>query len=197
MFSISQWVKQVLVCAIPAVLLTACAGFGGAVIGGTVSGLASGTTLVVQNNGSESLTISADGSFAFVNGLDSGDTYSVAVTTQPTGQTCTIASGTATGTVDTDSDDVTSIAITCTTTASLGGTITGLFSGTSMTLLNNGATPLIVAANGTFAFPGVITAGTAYNVTISVQPAGQTCTLSNPTGNIVANVMSMVTVSCN
>jgi hypothetical protein len=77
-------------------------------IGGNVSGLSG--TLVLQNNSGDNLSISANGSFTFATGLHSSDTYSVTVLTQPSGQTCSVSSGS--GTV---SGNVTSIAITCTT----------------------------------------------------------------------------------
>jgi hypothetical protein len=185
--------ERLLMCTATLFMLAGCNGFGGAIIGGTVSGLSTGASVVLQNNGAESLTVSANGSFQFVNGLDSGQTYSVVVTTQPTGQTCTIANPS--GSVDSATDDVTSIAVSCTTTASLGGTVTGLAAGTSLTLSNAG-TQLIVAANGEFAFPGILAAGTAYNVTIVTQPAGHNCTLAGATGAIVSGVMSSVTVTC-
>src|ERR1035437_7170708 len=60
-------------------------------IGGTVSGL-SGTRLVVQNNGADAKTISANGAFPFATALVNGASYSVTVKLQPTipAQTCTI-----------------------------------------------------------------------------------------------------------
>jgi hypothetical protein len=78
-------------------------------LGGTVSGLL-GTGLVLQE-GSESLTISANGAFTFSTPLASGAAYSISVATQPTSpaQTCTVASGS--GTVE--SADITNITVTC------------------------------------------------------------------------------------
>ena len=61
-------------------------------IGGTVSGL-TGAGLVLQNNGGDNLSISADGSFTFATPLANGSAYSVTVATQSAGQTCTVASG--------------------------------------------------------------------------------------------------------
>lgn len=80
-------------------------------IGGTVSGLA-GSGLVVQDNGGDNLSISADGTFRFSTAIPSGAAYSVAVLTQPKvpAQTCTV--GSASGTA---SADVTNVAVACTT----------------------------------------------------------------------------------
>jgi hypothetical protein len=78
-------------------------------IGGTITGLTSGS-LILQNNSGDALTISANSStFVFATGLVSGATYSVTVGTQPTGLTCSVTSGT--GTVV--SSNVTSVVVTC------------------------------------------------------------------------------------
>lgn len=63
-------------------------------IGGTVSGL-QGSGLVLQNNGSDDLAITADGSFGFATALPDLSSYLVSVAAQPTApiQTCTIANG--------------------------------------------------------------------------------------------------------
>jgi 6-phosphogluconolactonase (cycloisomerase 2 family) len=64
-------------------------------IGGSVSGLF-GTNLVLENNGSDPLTINSNGSFTFAKSVDVGAAYSVTVRTQPSGtpaQTCTVSMG--------------------------------------------------------------------------------------------------------
>src|SRR5215471_107899 len=60
-------------------------------VGGTVSGL-SGTGLVLQDNGGDNLTISANGAFTFAT---KATAYNVTVLTQPTNppQTCTVTGG--------------------------------------------------------------------------------------------------------
>ena len=183
---------------VSAASLSACGGIGGSTIGGSLSGLASGTTLVLQNTSdtTETLTLTANGTYTFPTALKASATYNVSVLTQPTGQTCTLLNNT--GTVDTSDDDVTNIAVSCATTAatsSLGGTVTGLNSGTFFTLLNAGAS-LPVTANGSFSFPGILSAGTAYSVTVSTQPGNETCTIANATGKIVSGVQSQVIVTC-
>ena len=74
-------------------------------VGGVVTGL-SGSGLVLQDNGGNSLPVSADGPFTFANKVTSGTAYTVTVYAQPTNpaQTCVItnASGTmASGSVGT------------------------------------------------------------------------------------------------
>jgi hypothetical protein len=80
-------------------------------VGGTVSGL-SGSGLVLQNNGGDDLSISADGTFTFATQIANGANYAVTVKTEPTGQTCTVDNGS--GTVA--SANVTNVSVTCSTT---------------------------------------------------------------------------------
>ena len=82
-------------------------------IGGTVTG--SSGTVVLQDNGGDTLSVPASGPFTFATALAAGATYSVTVSASPTGQACTTAA--ATGTVATA--NITTITITCTTTGSL------------------------------------------------------------------------------
>ena len=86
-------------------------------IGGTVSGL-SGTGLVLQNNGSNNLSVSANGSFTFTTAIASGGAYMVTVLTQPSNpaQTCGVTNGSGTA-----SANVTRIQINCTTTYTIDG----------------------------------------------------------------------------
>lgn len=175
-----------------AAALVACGG-GDASIGGTLSGLPSGTSVTLQLNSANDITVSANGSFWFSKTIDSGNTYSVTVLTQPTGATCSVAN--ASGTVDSTGSDVSSVAVTCVATASITGTVTGLASGRAVTL-SNGSVSLALASNGVFAFPGILSAGTAYAVTVSVQPTGQTCTVSNGTGTVVSGAVTSIVVSC-
>ena len=106
--------------AVASILLVACGGGGGGstppptyTIGVTVSGLASGGTVVLLNNGTTSLNVSTNGAFSFPAPVASGTTYAVAVQTNPTvpgpGQTCAVTNGS--GSVG--STNVTTIAVAC------------------------------------------------------------------------------------
>jgi len=182
------WLLSLLI----AVALAGCGG-GYNSIGGTISGLSAGNSVTLEDNGSDPLTLSANGSFTFATTVLAGNSYDVTVSAQPAGQTCSVAGGA--GTVSATSIDVTSVAVTCVYSASLIGTVTGLHPGTSVTF-QNGSTLAVATGNGGFAFPGVLAGGTAYDVTITVQPSGQTCTIANPTGTIATSVTSIVTVTC-
>src|SRR5256885_15697707 len=78
-------------------------GTGPFTIGGTVSGLAAAASMTLQNNGTENLLVSANGSFIFKTAIAANRPYLVTVSQPPTtpSQTCTVAagSGTATATV--------------------------------------------------------------------------------------------------
>jgi 6-phosphogluconolactonase (cycloisomerase 2 family) len=164
-------------------------------IGGTISGLtASGLTLL--DNGGDTLTVAANAtSFTFATPLASGAAYAVTVGTQPTGQTCTVASGS--GTVG--SSNVTTVAVTCKAgTFTIGGTITGL-TGTGLVLQDNGGDNLTVAANATtFTFATPLATGAAYNVTVLTQPTGPalSCTVTNGSGTVASSNITTVTVAC-
>ena len=119
-------------------------------VGGTVSGLGSGKSVVLRNsNGNETLTAAANGPFTFVTPIPSESQYGVTVVTQPAQQTCTVSNGT--GTVA--AANVTSVSVVCSSSSfSVGGTLSGLASGKTITLLDNGGDPLPLSSDGTFAF---------------------------------------------
>lgn len=150
-------------------------------VGGHVSGLTG--TLVLQNNGGDNLTLNADGAFTFATPVANGGAYAVTVLTQPAGQTCVITNGS--GTIA--GANITNVVGTVTppTTYSVGGTLSGLIDG-SVQLQNNGGDTITVSANGSFTFPTKLVDTAAYAVTVLTQPAGQTVSLSNATGNIAA-----------
>jgi hypothetical protein len=81
-------------------------------VGGTVSGLSG--TVVLQDNGGDTLSVDSDGSFTFATPLAAGASYNVTVASYPAGETCSIADGSGT----TGAADVTSVAVTCVATAS-------------------------------------------------------------------------------
>jgi hypothetical protein len=149
-------------------------------VGGTASGLSG--TVVLQNNGGDNESINADGAYTFNTSIDYGTGYNVTVLTQPIGQTCVVSNASNTITAN-----ITNVNITCTiNTHSVGGTVSGL-SGT-LVLQNNGGDNKILIANGAYTFTTAIDYGSAYNVTVLTQPAGQTCSVSNGNGTISGNV---------
>ena len=79
-------------------------------------------------------------------------------------------------------------------TYSIGGTVSGL-SGT-VVLVNNSGDDLTVSTNGSFTFDTLAAAGASYYVTVSTNPSGQFCTVSNGSGIVVASNVTNVSVSC-
>jgi len=78
-------------------------------IGGTVTGLSGGNTLVLRLNGGETKTLSAPGAFSFSTALAAGANFSVSVATQPTDQICSVTNGV--GTIG--SAAISTVAVTC------------------------------------------------------------------------------------
>ncbi len=162
-------------------------------IGGSVSGLGTGQSLVLQNNARDDLTITANGSFTFDDPLPQGSDYSVSIKTQADEQTCIVSNPT--GTVN--GADVSNIAVTCTTNSySVGGVLTGLADGLSVTLQNNGGDDLTLTNDGAFSFPSPVLHNTAYAVSVSNQPGTQTCVVSDGSGTVNGSAISNVSVSC-
>ena len=79
-------------------------------IGGTVEGLIE-SGLVLQNNNSDDLPISENGTFTFPTALDDSSEYNVTIESFPAGQTCYIENGG--GMVD--GADVTDVSVVCQT----------------------------------------------------------------------------------
>ena len=161
-------------------------------VGGSVSGLtASGLILKLNNTGTKIVSTGA-GSYVFSTALTSGTSYAVTIQSQPSGLTCSLP-GNPAGTIGTA--NVTDANVSCApTTYTVGGNVSGLNG--SVTLLNNGGNALTVSANGSFIFTTALSNGAAYGVTVGTQPAGQTCSVTNGSGNIAGTNVSNVSVTC-
>lgn len=164
-------------------------------VGGTVTGLAAGQTLVLQNQGTDDFTVGANGAFVMAASWPAGSSYAVAVKTQPTGQQCTVAQGS--GTL---SAAVTDVAVACETlpTAmySLGGTVSGMSAGTTVVLRTSAGEEFPVAADGRFTFARPLPGGAAYEVTVQSAPAGLHCALRNGVGTMPHTAVDWLSVRC-
>jgi len=182
--------------AIAAMCLSACNSKSyvvGSTVGGTVSGLDEGETLLLKNSDGTELTVMADGTFTFPAKYPNGTTYNVDVKTQPATQTCTLtnSSGTINGV------NVTNIVAACAeNTYSIGGTLSGLVG--TVVLINNGEgeAPLTLTVDGSFTFAVKVADGSAYDVDVLTQPATQTCTVAKGHGIVSGAAVTDVVVTC-
>src|SRR5580700_247782 len=131
--------------ALVVLLLVACDGDRSSIstIGGSVAGLSSGKRVSLQNNGGDTTTVTANGTFTFSASLVSGSPYKVTVLTQPVGQTCGVSRGS--GTVAAANIDDVSVACS-TNTYKIGVTVAGL-TGSGLVLQDNGADNLSISAS--------------------------------------------------
>ncbi len=171
-------------------------------VGGTVTGLSG--TLVLQNNAGDDLSLTVGGAFTFATALADAAAYAVTVKTNPTGQICSVASGS--GTIA--AANVALVIVTCTTTTTttttttspdmgthaIGGTVSGLTG--AVVLQNNGGDNVSVNANGSFTFATKIANGGAYSVTVLTNPNGQICTANTNAGAVSGSDISTVVVTC-
>jgi hypothetical protein len=164
-------------------------------IGGSVTGL-TGSGLVLQDNGGDSLNVTANGSFTFKTQV--AGNFAVTVLTQPTSpnQICTVTNGSGpTGTAD-----VTNVAVNCVLAYTISGSVTGL-AGSGMVINDNGNDPLTITNTNanSFTFKKLVATGGAYAVTITTQPSSpnQTCNVVSGTGSGTATAnVNTVAINC-
>ena len=171
--------------AVPAVTYTSYT-LGGSISGLTASGLvlADGTSTVVVPSGATS--------FTFGGVVTSSAPYAISVQAQPSGLTCSVANGSG----NAGSANIGNVVVTCSAQAyTVGGSITGLTA--SGLVLANGSDTLNVASGASsFTMPRPVASGGGYDVTVYTQPAGQTCTVTNPTGTVGTTNVTNIGVSC-
>lgn len=156
---------------------------------GSVTNLASGGSLTLEVNGANPQVVSSNGIFSFTVPVASSGSYAVSVSTQPAGQVCSSQLGAVAA------DGAQTVTVNCVpSTYALSGTVTNLAPGAVLTLAN-GADSLVVSASGQIQFKPVALNG-AYDVLVSTQPAGQTCTVNNGSGTGVTAAVSNVSVIC-
>jgi len=193
-------------CIVAAMLIAGCGGSTTYSVGGTINGLTTspnpnttdptkpclnsgvgGPCLILQNNGGDNFTVDTTSAiFTFATSVKAGISYDVTIFQQPIGETCTVSNGI--GTVQVAIGDITSIVVYCSPSISssneLTGVVTGLPSGSSVTLLNNGTDQVTVKGTGasqiSFAFPTPLVLGASYDVVVSSNPAGATCSVNQP-----------------
>jgi hypothetical protein len=162
----------------------------------TVTGLLSGNSIVLQDNGGDNLSFSTDATADFATAVASGSAYNVTIFSAPAGENCTVSNGS--GTM---ASSTVAVTINCTPIDySIGGSVSGLITGRSITLEDNGGNSTAVAGpvsgNAGFTFSTKVASGSNYTVSISGQPVGQSCSLTNSSGIVAAANVTNVGVSC-
>jgi hypothetical protein len=72
-------------------------------------------------------------------------------------------------------------------TYSVGGTLSGLGTGLTITLQNNGGDDKALTANGVYSMPTTTVSGSTYSITVSGQPTGMNCVITNGTGTFASS----------
>jgi hypothetical protein len=198
-------------------LLAGCGGGNSsdATISGNLAGLAANTSVVLTNNGTDSLTVAANGSFKFAKTVASKGSYNVEVATEPAGQTCAVSYGS--GVIDYSSDSIANVSVNCTNDAPISVTVTGLPTGktVSFQLIDVGQLATIpgtvtASTNGTFTFSTasgstmLLPIGDTYTMQVSQQPVNlptenHACILSAgqaASGGVVNSTAISVAFTC-
>ncbi|CAN7390422.1 FG-GAP repeat protein [Acidovorax sp. LjRoot194] len=167
-------------------------------VGGQLSGLGTGKTVVIADASGPSASLSTNGSYSLR--LAAGTVYSLRVQAQPTGQTCNLTNGSGTATAD-----VNNVTMTCldnevpAQAQTVTGSVAGLQAGSSVVLrlisANNSTQDPTVRADGRFAFAQPVLG--AYSITVLTQPSGQSCAVANGQGQVQPGSPSAsVVVTC-
>lgn len=157
-------------------------------VGGNVMGLTE--KVVLQNNGTDDLTLTTNGLFAFPRSLQQGDAYAVSIKTQPVGETCVVTQGTGFVTAA-----VNNVSIACAANAyTVGGTISGLVG--TVVLQNSDSDDQTISTDGAFTFPTPVVEGAPFSVKVVTQPTGYTCTVGGGSGIMGSGKVSSVSVVC-
>jgi uncharacterized repeat protein (TIGR03803 family) len=128
-------------------------------VGGTVSGLAGGS-LVLVNNETEAISVASNGPFHFTLMSEGSGVYSVLLGTQPPGQVCTLANGSGVIT----NADITDVTVACAPGAE--ATLYAFSGGSDGSYPDSGLTAgLDGDFYGTTTFGGAHNLGTVYKIT--------------------------------
>jgi len=135
-------------------------------------------------------------SYSFT-GYAADDTYFIEIIESPERQQCAVVNPT--GRVE--EENVTDVDVYCGASYTLGGTLSGLASESSVGLRLNtadedGLINQTLTANGSFTFSNTLPNGFPYVVTVRRSPSGQTCTISNGSGTINQGNVNNIAVTC-
>lgn len=177
--------------------LSACGGSSGQlVLGGKLYGLTK-ESVVLQNNGAHDYTVTpsmlgASGEFLFPDLIGVDEQYNVTVKSWPSNvDHCEVSGG-----AGRSAFNVYSVVVNCILkTHSLGGTVSGLTSG-SLVLVNGNDKIELPAGSGGFTMPAKVGEDVPYGITILSAPANLACSVANGSGTMGTADVANVAVSC-
>jgi len=173
-------------------------------VGGTLSGLSG--TLVLTDNNVDPLTLKSDGPFTFPTAIAVGSPYVVTVASQPTGQTCSVASGSGTMGIEPVSD----VTVTCAAAqislpnvvgksqAQAEATLTtsGLVVGSVVRQFNSSVAEGLVISQSPAPAPGALVAyGTLVSLVVSEGPQSAAIAVPSLIGLVQADAEAAVTAA--
>ncbi len=161
-------------------------------LGGSITGLGTGSGLSLKN-GAETLSIpSGATSFQFATQVAPATTYNITIGNQPSGASCAVSNGT--GLMGNAA--LNTVVVVCNAnTVALGGSISGLtLSG--LVLANAGQSMSVPSGASSFTLPAQVPQGGNYAITVQTQPTGGSCSVTNGIGTAGANAITNVAVTC-
>jgi 6-phosphogluconolactonase len=171
------------VCATLSLGLAACGGGGGGAgnptpqtytIGGSVSGLASGESVILADGGTDTLTVNGNATFVFAMKVAQNGSYAVTVKTQPNGQNCALTSGSGSGVMA----NVTTVAVVCSNRPQYAYVVNNG---------NNTVSQYAIDASGTLSPLSVATVATGNSPqSVTVDPSHQYAYVTNLTDNTIS-----------
>jgi len=203
-FNLNIFMIRLLLLSVMVSLLPACGGGGGGSSGTSASSARAITTYTLsgvagtidETNKAIAVTVpyGTNVTALVATFTTTGASVKVGTTTQASGATANSFTSPVTYTVT--AADGTTINYTVTLGAVVGGTLSGLAAGNSITLLNNAVDSLTVSANGAFVFPVLLNNNATYSVSIATLPSGQQCTLTSGAGTVAGANVNNVNVIC-
>jgi hypothetical protein len=153
-------------------------------LGGAVIGLTRGQTVHVLN-GSDNVSVAANGAFTFPTALTTGATYAVTVDTpQPTGQTCAVQNGSGTA----GSSNITNVVVYCTTNVT-AASLTGPYTAVTDHIGTQTDGLLSVTFDGVSSYSGSATLNT--NTVITTSPVSGNYTVVQNTSTAQIPVLTL------
>lgn len=162
-------------------------------VAGFIIGLAEGSSVVVQNNGGDDRTISADAPNFRFTAQDDGTTFAVTVLAQPTApnQFCSVRNGSG----QIQGEDLAYVLVFCDESYAVGGTVINL-NAPGLVIDLNSSSVLLFDKDSDFVFPLTLSTGETWTITIPFAPDGHTCEATPSSGEIGSSDVLDIVIAC-